>query len=241
MSIAAGSETGGVMRVRVDVASDVPSLPWDDVHGPARAVVYGLLGEQNPTLAQSLHDEGWGGQPLKPVGLTAPVFRGGRRRKGVYTASSDGSIWFGSPVPEIVSVLVAALADRTEIQWGSVRLRVRGFAMDGGQGAEDGHAELSTVTPTVVKKDSRYLLPWDAGYEERLLHNLAHKADVLGLSAPSGLRVLEAGPSRRFSVRGAPRTGAQVRVAIESDARFVTALRSWGLGLDNMQGFGWIR
>jgi CRISPR-associated endoribonuclease Cas6 len=105
----------------------------------------------------------------------------------------------------------------------------------------DGLVELSTATPVVIKMAGRDLLPGDDHFVERLEHNLAHKADVLGLPAPSGLRVLEAGPRRRFSVRGAPRIGAQVRVSMEADARFVEALRSWGLGLDTVQGFGWIR
>ncbi|WP_234364967.1 CRISPR-associated endoribonuclease Cas6 [Streptomyces sp. RTd22] len=225
----------------MDVDTDTPSLRWEDVHGPARAVMYELLGSQDTVLARTLHDEGWKGQPLKPLGLTSPQFKGAPKKNGVYTTSSDGSVWFGSPVPEIAATLVASLASRTEIVWGSARLKVRGFNIDIGSEASDGLVELSTATPVVVKKESRYLLPGESHYLERLQHNLAHKADVLGLPAPQGLRVLEAGPRRRFTVRGAPRIGAQVRVAMEADARFVEALRSWGLGLDTVQGFGWIR
>src|SRR4051812_23596128 len=106
------------MRVRGDVAADASSLRWEGVHGPGRAVVYGLLGEQDPVLAQALHDEGWRGHPLKPIGVTSPQFKGAPRKKGVYTTSAEGSVWFGSPVPEIASVLVAALASRSEIVWG---------------------------------------------------------------------------------------------------------------------------
>lgn len=229
------------MRVRVDVKADVPSLRWEDVHGPARAVVYELLGSQDAALAQSLHDEGWRGQPLKPVGLTSPQFKGAPKKSGVYTTSRNGAVWFGSPVPEIASALVASLASRAEIVWGAARLRMRGFTLDVGDPVADGLVELRTATPVVVKHDDRYLLPGDKRYVERLQHNLAHKADVLGLPAPCGLRVLEAGPRRRFTVRGTPRIGAQVRVAMEADGRFVEALRSWGLGLDTVQGFGWIR
>ncbi|MET8013312.1 CRISPR-associated endoribonuclease Cas6 [Streptomyces sp. NPDC005271] len=225
----------------MDVEADVPSLRWEDVHGPARAVMYELLGSQDAAMARSLHDEGWRGQPLKPLGLTIPQFKGAPKKNGVYTTSSDGSVWFGSPIPEIAAALVASLASRTEIVWGAARLKVRGFNVDVGSQVSDGPVELSTTTPVVVKYESRYLLPGDDHYLERLQHNLAHKADVLGLPAPHGLRVLEAGPRRRFTVRGAPRIGAQVRVAMEADARFVEALRSWGLGLDTVQGFGWIR
>ncbi|MEW1612195.1 MULTISPECIES: CRISPR-associated endoribonuclease Cas6 [unclassified Streptomyces] len=186
-------------------------MGWEHVHGPARAVMYELLSSQDAAMAKSLHDEGWRGQPLKPLGLTAPQFKGAPKKRGVYTTSRDGSVWLGSPVPEIAAVLVSALASRTEIVWGPARLKVRGFTVDVGASAPDGPVEMETATPVVV------------------------------LPAPSGLRVLEAGPRRRFTVRGAPRIGAQVRVAMEADPRFVEALRSWGLGLDTLQGFGWIR
>ncbi|WP_241720820.1 CRISPR-associated endoribonuclease Cas6 [Streptomyces lydicus] len=179
---------------------------------------------------------------MKPVGVTSPQFKGAPHKKGVYTTSPEGSVWFGSPVPEIASALVAALAARTEIVWGTARLRVRGFTVDfGAPAAVDGVVELVTATPVVIRHEGRDLLPGDERFVERMERNLAHKADVLGLPAPGGLKVLEAGPRRRFSVRGAPRIGAQVRVALEADPRFVEALWSWGLGLDTVQGFGWIR
>ncbi|MET9553633.1 CRISPR-associated endoribonuclease Cas6 [Streptomyces sp. NPDC006645] len=224
----------------MDVDANVQSMGWEHVHGPARAVMYELLASQDAALAQSLHDSGWNGQPLKPLGLTVPQFRGAPKKRGVYTTSRDGSVWLGSPVPEIAAVLVAALASRTEIVWGPARLKVRGLAIDV-EVPVHGPVELETVTPVVLKHENRYLLPGDKHYLARLQHNLTHKADVLGLPAPSGVRVLEAGPRRRFTVRGAPRIGAQVRVGLEADAQFVEALRSWGVGLDTVQGFGWIR
>ncbi|MFE0423346.1 CRISPR-associated endoribonuclease Cas6 [Streptomyces sp. NPDC058953] len=230
------------MRMRVDVLTDTPWLKWDDVHRPARGVVYGLLEEHDPALARSLHDEGWGGHPLKPVGVTSPQFKGAPRKRGVYTTSPQGSVWFGSPVPEIAAALVSALARRAEIVWGAAHLRVQGFTVEvSAPGPTAGLVELETATPVVLRREGRELLPDDAHYVERLEHNLTHKADVLGLPAPHRLRVLEAGPRRRFTVRGAPRTGAQVRVSMEADPRFVDAIRSWGLGLDTVQGFGWIR
>ncbi|KJS59685.1 CRISPR-associated protein [Streptomyces rubellomurinus] len=231
------------MRVRVDVVPDAPRVPWEEVHGAARGVVYRLLSSQDEALADALHNEGWRGKPLKPVGVGGPLFLGAPRTKGVYSTSQDGSVWFGSPVPEIASVLVRALAGVEELVWGSTRLRVRGMAvdMDGVLPAGDGPVELETLTPVVLKHEDRNLLPGDEHYLDRLQHNLAHKADVLGLPAPRGLRVLEAGPRRRFAVRGAPRIGARVRVVMEADGRFVNAIRSWGLGLDTIQGFGWVR
>ncbi|WP_234327343.1 CRISPR-associated endoribonuclease Cas6 [Streptomyces sp. NRRL WC-3742] len=205
--------------------------------------MYRLLSSQDEALANTLHNDGWRGKPLKPVGVAGPRFLGAPRKKGVYSTSQDGSVWFGSPVPEIASVLVRALAGVEELVWGSVRLRVRGVAldMDGVLPAGDGPVELETVTPVVLKHEDRNLLPGDEHYLDRLQHNLAHKADVLGLPAPCGVRVLEAGPRQRFAVRGAPRIGARVRVVMEADGRFVNAIRSWGLGLDTIQGFGWVR
>jgi hypothetical protein len=42
----------------VDVSAGKPTLDWRDVHGPARAVLYGLIGAKEPDLARQLHDEG---------------------------------------------------------------------------------------------------------------------------------------------------------------------------------------
>lgn len=93
------------MRIRVDVEPDRPSLRWEEVHGPARAVMYELLGSHDAAMAQSLHDEGWRGKPLKPLGMTSPQFKGAPRKSGVYTTSNDGSVWLGSPIPEIAAAL----------------------------------------------------------------------------------------------------------------------------------------
>lgn len=226
------------------MAPDSPSIRWEDVHGAARGVVYRLLEAQDDgALARELHDNGWNGMPLKPVGVAGPLFVGAPPRRGVYTTSQQGSVWFGSPVPEIASALMRSLASCEELVWGATRLSVRGIALEGSAPAPAGGGpfELETLTPVVLKHESRNLLPGDEHFVDRLSHNLAHKADVLGLPAPRGVRVLEAGPRRRFTVRGAPRIGARVRVELDADVRFVEALRSWGLGLDTIQGFGWIR
>lgn len=150
-------------------------------------------------------------------------------------------MWFGSPVPEIASVLVAALAMQEQLVWGATRLRVRGFTVEVAPSTGQGLVELETATPVVVEHDGRDLLPGDAHYLLRLQRNLQSKADILGLPGPKDLRVVQAGPRRRFEVDGAPRIGAQVRLAMEADARFVEAMRSWGLGLETIQGFGWVR
>lgn len=228
------------MRIRVDVEPDAPNLRWEDVHGPARGVAYGLLREHDAELARSLHEKGWAGSRLKPLGVSAPQFRGAPHRSGVYTTSPDGSVWFGSPVPEIAAALVTSLASRTELVWGRTRLTVRGFSVDMNP-VRGGRVELETLTPVVVKDNRRNLLPGDDRYLERLEHNLAHKADALGYAPPRSLQLLKAGARRRFTVRGAPRIGARVRVAMDAEAAFVEALRSWGLGLDTLQGFGWIQ
>jgi len=82
------------MRFQLDVSADRPELAWPDVHGPARGVVYGLLSAQDPELASEVHDSGWAGHPLRPVGISPPLFSGTKARKGVYTTSSTGSVRF---------------------------------------------------------------------------------------------------------------------------------------------------
>jgi hypothetical protein len=56
------------MRVGVDVAAADSVMAWGDVHGPARAMVYRLIGRHDPALAKELHDSGWRGSTLRPVG-----------------------------------------------------------------------------------------------------------------------------------------------------------------------------
>lgn len=229
-------------RVRVDVAASGQVIKWSDVHGRARAVMYGVIGASEPDLARQLHDQGWQGSSLKPVGISPPMFTGAVRRKGAYTTSPNGSVWFGSPVPKISSAILKGLSGIDELRWGSISLKVQGKELEWPDEHETGTAEFSSASPVLVKKDSRFLLPEDSGYADRLAHNLRHKADVLGIrSADVGIQVLDAGPKRNFEVGGATRIGANVRLRVTADPALLRALYEWGIGLNTIQGFGWLK
>jgi len=216
-------------------------MSWPDVHGPARAVVYALIGANEPGLARQLHDVGWGGSTLRPVGVSPPLFVGAARRHGTYTTSGTGSVWFGSPVPEIAAALMKGLAGLSEIRWGGANLTVQGKELEAGPDYRSGHADFISVSPVLVKKESRFLLPDDSGYADFLTRNLRHKADVLGLPDEVGVDVLDSGPRRVFEVAGAKRVGANVRLRISGDPRLLRALYEWGVGLNTVQGFGWLQ
>ena len=229
------------MRIRVDVAAAEPTVNWKDVHGPARAVAYSLIGAGNPGLAQALHNSGWRGTSLRPVGISPPLFMGAAVQHGAYTTSGNGSFWVGSPVPEIASALLKGMAGRKELRWGGLRLTVRGVGLETPRDHRAGQAEFATVSPVLVKKESRFLLPDDDPYLDRLTHNISHKADVLGLPGEAHIEVLGAGPRRGFDVAGARRIGATVRVRVEASPVLLDALYDWGLGLATVQGFGWVK
>jgi CRISPR-associated endoribonuclease Cas6 len=229
------------MRFRVDVAAPAAEMPWRDVHGAARSVVYGLIGDADRSLAEELHRAGWQGSGLRPVGVSRPVFAGAGRGQGKYMMSGRGSIWLGSPVPDIAAALVRGLAGRSELRWGAAALAVRGVQVEDAADHGCGEAEFTAVTPVLVKHENRFLLPGDAPYLACLSHNLRHKADLLGLPRDVRAEVLEAGPRRRFDVPGGFRIGAEARIRVSGAPSLLDALRDWGLGLENIQGFGWLR
>jgi CRISPR-associated endoribonuclease Cas6 len=228
-------------RVRVDVSAVKPSLDWRDVHGPARAVLYTLIGVNEPDIARELHDEGWHGSTLRPAGISPPLFTGAIRHHGVYTTSGSGSVWFGSPVPQIAAALLRAVAELRELRWGGSRLVVRGADLEWPPDHSSGNAVFQSVSPVLVKSESRFLLPGDDGFVDRLTHNLRHKADLLGLPNEVCVEVLDAGPRRVFDVAGAKRIGANARLRITAAPVLLDALYDWGLGLNNVQGFGWVK
>jgi CRISPR-associated endoribonuclease Cas6 len=230
------------VRFRVDVSADTPAIAWPDVYGPARAVVYDLVRSQDAALATELHDTGWAGTTLKPVGVSPPLFPAKSHRKGVWGASGTGSLWFGSPVPRIAACLLAGLAGRTEIKWGATTLSVRGVQIEAApQICATGAAEFMALSPILVKQEGRFLLPADPGYVERLTHNLRHRADVLGLPNDVRIEVLEAGLRRRDEVQGKLRIGATAKLRIEAAPELLEALYEGGIGLNTVQGFGWLR
>ena len=228
-------------RVRVDVSASNPTIDWPDVHGPARAVLYHLIGTKAPDLARQLHDEGWQGSTLRPVGISPPLFTGTAPRHGVYTTSGSGSVWFGSPVPSIAAALLKAIAELDEIRWGGSKLLVRGTELEWPPDYASEAVDFETVSPVLVKRESRFLLPGEDGFVDRLEHNLRHKADILGLPSEVSVEVLAAGPRRVFDVAGAKRIGANARLRVTAAPALLDALYDWGLGLNTVQGFGWVK
>lgn len=229
------------MRFRVDVATDAPVIPWRDVHGPARAVVYGLIKDQDEAIAEELHNAGWQGSPLRPVGVSPPLFPGARPRRGAYATSPKGVISMGSPVPRIAACLLAAMAGRTEIRWGSVTLSVVGIQLGSSVSHSEGVAVFETVSPVLVRHDDMYILPDDDNFPKGLTHNLRHKADLLGLPNDVEVEVLDSGPRRRFDVSKGFRIGATARIRVTAAPELLDAIYEWGLGLSTVEGFGWIR
>lgn len=229
------------MRFRVDVAAGAASIPWTEVHSPARGVGYALIGSQDEQLATQLHDHGWAGSPLVPLGVSPPLFQGAPRRAGVYTTSDRGSVWFGSPVPRIAAALLAGVAGRSELCWGSVPLTVKGVQLEDTPDHQAGHAVFESLTPVLLRSENEYILPDHNAYEDRLRHNLAHRADVLGLPNEVDLEVLGSGPRRRFEVQKKPRIGATIRVRVAAAPTLLDALYVGGIGLATNQGFGWLR
>lgn len=230
------------MRFRVHVVVDDALIPWPDLHGPARGVLYTLLRSQDPELSAELHDKGWAGQSIKPIGISPPLFFSRKGDKEGLRIAGSGSIWVGSPVPRIASCLLAALAGCTEIRWGGARLTVRGVQLDPAPpSCESGVADFSAISPILIKKDGRYLLPDEPEYVERLTHNLRHRADVLGLSSDVKVEVLDVGPRRLHDVQGKPRVGATATLRIQAAPESLQAFYDSGIGLNCVEGFGWLR
>lgn len=228
-------------RVRVDVAAAKPVMAWNDVHGAARGVLYRVIGEGDADLAAELHDRGWQGSSMRPVGISPPMFTGAPRRQGKYTTSGNGSVWFGSPVPVIAAAIMKGLSGLEELSWGGTTLAIRGKEIEWPDDYASGQADFTAVSPVLVKKDSRFLLPGEEGYAETLTHNVRHKADVLKLPDDVKIEILEAGPKRTFRVAGVHRLGATARLRVTADPALLAALSECGIGLNTVQGFGWLR
>lgn len=229
------------MRFRVDVEAGAAELAWAEVFGPARAVAYNLISMSDRGLATELHDMGWAGHRLRPLGMSCPQFRGAPPARGRYTTSGNGSVWFGSPVPRIAAALLAGLAGQTTLRWGSADLAVRGVELEHAPDVAAGEVRFTTATPVLVKYRDAFVAPDQHGFHGALVHNLCHKADLLDLPSDVELEILDAGPMRRFQVGEGPRHGATLSVRIAADPRLLAALYDWGLGLANNQGFGWLR
>ncbi len=229
------------VRFRVDVTAEAPEIPWDQVFSPARSFIYTLIRDQDAELATELHDQGWQGHTLRPVGISCPQFRGARRVPGRYTTSGTGSLWFGSPIPRIAGMLLAGVTKTKEIRWGHIAFGIRGVQVETPADHSTGGATVRTATPVLIKHESRYITPDHGSYQDQLRHNLVHKADLLGLPNDVVVEVLDAGPVRHFAVQGVPRIGTTLTTRVHAAPEFLDAIYAWGLGLTNNQGFGWIR
>ncbi len=233
------------MRFRLDVAASVAKLGWDEVFSPARAVAYDLIRGQDEPLATMLHDVGWADGPkasaLRPLAVSPPRFKGAPKRHGVYTTSSQGSIWFASPIPRIAGAMLAGLVGRPSLRWGSAELTVRGVEIEAVPDHSTGKAVFATATPTLVKFEDQFITPDHPQFQQRLEHNLRHKADVLGLPNDVELEIQSFGAVRHFLVQGAPRIGCAIVAEVTAAPTLLDALYEWGFGLANNQGFGIVR
>lgn len=226
------------MRVRVDITTQAAVIPWPDVHGPARAVAYGLIGSQNAGLARRLAAPRPG---IVPVGVCPPRFEGAPRRAGVYATSERGAIWFGSPLPIVSAALLAGIADHNDVQWGSVTCGIEGVHLEHAPpDHQSGRAIFETHTPVLIKHDSRYILPDHPRFPDELKTSLVKRADALGLPNDVELTIAHAGGKRLFDVQGKARIGATIRVCVSAAPVLLDALYVGGIGLSTNQGFGWI-
>jgi CRISPR-associated endoribonuclease Cas6 len=232
------------MRFRVDVTAPSGTLVWQDVLGPCRGWLYGLLAEQAPALGAALHERGFGAAGMRPLGCSGPVFARQRPSKGSYAVGGAGSIWVASPVREIGGSLAPALVALSEVHWGGARWTVRGVALEPTPDFSTGVVEWATTTPVVLKgggRDNKFLLPDDTEYEARLAANLRRKAEALGVPAEAAVEVVKAGPRRLFRVDGSAWVGATLVARVEAPPDTLSAAWNWGLGMGNIMGFGWVR
>ncbi|GAB3460085.1 hypothetical protein GCM10027570_44580 [Streptomonospora sediminis] len=229
------------MRFCIEVAAADHEIPWEQVHAPARAVLYELVGEHDAALAAELHDQGWSGSTLRPLGICPPVFAKAKPGSTGIAVCENGRIRLGSPVPRIAGCLLGSIAQRQELRWGGLTVKVGGVQVDPAPDHSAGTAVFETLSPVVLKHESRFLLPEDSWFVDRFVHNVRHKADVLGLPNEAAVEVLDSGPRRRFHTGKGYRIGARATVRISAAPSLLDALYDWGLGLQTVQGFGWVK
>lgn len=238
------------MRLRIELTTRAPVIPWDDVLRPGRGVVYHLLNRSDPTLANQLHEQGFGPRRMVPFGYGAPVFPRARAQRGQYAAGGPGVWELGSPLPGMVGAWMEALAGQGTLGWAGIPLRVRRMVPMAPPAFDSGRAEFRTVTPVVVKapvltpaggrRDSD-LLPYEDGFTAAFEQNLRHKAETLGLEPDIAVeRVTWVGAKRSFAVKDGRQVGAPLGVELRGSPALLRALWCWGLGRANSAGFGWI-
>ncbi|WP_418155848.1 CRISPR-associated endoribonuclease Cas6 [Actinoalloteichus caeruleus] len=243
------------MRLRATVTTTAPDIPWAEVLRPGRGIVYQMLGDNAPALGAELHSAGFGPHRLVPVGCGAPRFPRARRQRGRYAAGGEGTLEFGSPLPEVIEALAAGLAGARVLDWGGVALRVQNVVSVPAPEFSDGSARLATTTPVVVKgppardaagarlRSQRWLLPGEPEWDVFFVRNLRRKAETLGLDPEISLtEVWRVGPKRSFAVGQGDTVGAKVGAAVGvtlvGSPDTLAAVWSWGLGAANIAGFG---
>lgn len=240
------------MRLRFEVATSAPEVPWRSVLRPGRSLLYDLLACGAPDLGRELHDRGVGPYGMVPFGYGAPVFAGVPRRRGAYAAGGRGVVEVGSPVPEFVQGWARGLAGRELIDWGGVALRMQAVVPVDPPEFASGRARMRTVTPVVMKGSGRdgdgvratrqaWVLPGEPEFAAYLAGNLRRKAETLGLDPEVELEAVTwVGPKRSFAVSDGLKPGAAVEVELRGAPRTLQAIWSWGLGQANSAGFGWV-
>lgn len=244
------------MRLRVAITTTASHLPWPSVLAPGRGIVYDLLGRFAPEVGRRLHGEGQGPYGMVPFGHGAPVFRTARRVRGRYAAGGPGVVEFGSPLPEVGEALAKGFAERELLDWGGVALRLTGLEVVVPPDFESGRARWRTATPVVVKgppvwaegdengpgkSRDQWMLPDHPQWPAYLVRNLRRKAETLGLDAGVQLEgIAWVGAQRSFVVGGGLQPGAAVEVEVTGPPETLRGLWSWGLGVGNSAGFGWV-
>lgn len=237
------------MRLRLHLTTRARTIPWEELHRPGRALIYSLLTDADPQLAEEIHARGWGPRRMAPFGFCPPVFPAAPRVRARYAAGGAGWMEIGTPVPRVAHALVTALTRRRVIDWGGTALHLRRLDLHAPPPTlATGRATWTTTTEIVIKNPGRgglvWLLPGDSGWEGRLGRNLRRKAETLGLPADvTVLRALWSGPRRAHVVatgNDGRKTGARARVTLRGHPRVLAALWCWGLGEATGAGFGWI-
>ncbi|MBA8825291.1 CRISPR-associated endoribonuclease Cas6 [Saccharopolyspora lacisalsi] len=213
--------------------------------------MYGLLAENAPSWGDRLHTSGLGPHGLVPIGHSAPRFPEARARSGVHAAGGPGVVEFSSPLTEIAHALNAGLQERSVLDWGGVALQVQRVTPVFPPLFSHGTAELSTVTPVVVKgppgrdehgqrlRKQRWLLPGESDWETYFVNNLRRKAETLDLDPDVKLEMLtRVGRKHSLAVGRGTKIGAEVALRLSGPPATLQALWSWGLGASNSAGFG---
>jgi CRISPR-associated endoribonuclease Cas6 len=240
------------MRLRIEVTTSAPEVPWRSVLRPGRSVLYDLLARGAAVLGRDLHEGGFGPHRMVPFGYGAPVFPAAARRPGSYAAGGPGLVEAGSPVPEIVEGWARGLAGCEVIDWGGVALRVRAVVPVDPPEFAAGRARMRTVTPVVMKGSGRdgdgarttrqaWVLPGEPEFAAYFAGNLRRKAETLGLDPDVDLEAVTwVGPKRSFAVSDGLKPGAAVEAELRGAPATLRAIWSWGLGQANSAGFGWV-